>query len=600
MTSHFRFQPAVTSRLTSLLVLLPILFAVLLSGCGGGGDGSVIATVGDREITKEYFEDRLSVLNEVDLPRGVDGLPVDTGTYDGKAAFLQVIVNKELMALKAYDLGFGVDEQVAGTMSAVTEYAAGNLMHEELIKAPAMNVTEADIDDYYSKLGTQRDYHFMICNFRDDALKAREDLLGGALWDDVAGEYNDGSKGPNEDYTLRMQFGRVEDVFEEAMFNLEVGEISQPIETVYGYWLLRLDAVSDVRAPAMDDALREKIRNTLIARRENLSRTTFLKESRERHEFSLDETSLWIVYQGMPEREDILDPVTRQPVPKSELLPLDVPTADLDREFFTIRFDLDAEPEVWTIGDYKSAFDQMSVFQRPKRTELLGGVRKKILADMIDRQLLTAEARERGYFERSEVVGDARNRSEQTMITKLHEEVVTYEEQITPEEMQEFWETYGHEYVRNEVRTGKIVFALDQETAAAAHAEAASGASWKTVLEKYGANPENKEAGGVVEVNSNATGSLHDTVYAMTEVGTLSEPFPVQGGWAVVRLEKIDPSRQMEYTEAIDAMGTRIKGMRKNEALNSLLEQWSLEYGVEIDEDALAATASWEELKNAQ
>jgi len=600
MTSFFRIRPIGSPRLISTFVLLPILAAVLLSGCGGGGDDSVIATVGDREITKAYFEERLSKLELGDLPRGADGLTVDTGTYDGKAAFLNVIVNKELMALKAYDLGFGGDDGVTTTRSTVTEYVAGSLMHDELIKAPAQNVTEADIDDYYSKLGTQRDFHFLICNFRDDALKAREELLGGSLWDAVAGEYNDGTSGPKEDYTLTMKFGRVEDVFEEAMFNLEVGEISQPIETIYGYWLLRLDAVSDVRAPDMDDALREKIRGTLISRAENLSRKTLLKESRARHEFFMDETSLWVVYQGMPEREDLLDPVTRKPVPKSELMMLDVPASDLDRVFFSIKLDLAGELETWTVGDYKNIYDQMSVFQRPKRSELLGGVRKKILADMIDRPLLVSESRERGYFEREEVVGDAANRAEQAMITKLHEEVVTFEEKITPEEMDEFWQAHKTEYVRNEVRKGKIVFTLDKATAEAARAEVEAGASWEAVLDKYGANPENKEAGGATEVNANATGPLHDNIYSMNEVGALSLPFPVQGGWAVVRLEEIVPSSQMEYSEVIDPLGSRIKSIRKNEALNDLLAQWASEYGVEINDDALSSASSWEELKSVQ
>jgi peptidyl-prolyl cis-trans isomerase C len=600
MTSFFRNRPSILSRLTSLFVLLPILAAVLLSGCGGGGDDAVVATVGDREITKTYYEDRLSKLKLEDLPRDADGLPVDTGTYDGKAAFLDVIVNKELMALKSYDLGFGIDDKVSQTRSMVTEFVAGSLMHDELIKAPAQNITEADIDDYYSKLGTQRDYHFIICNFRDDAVKAREKLLGGASWEDVAEEYSDGSNGPNQDYTLRMQFGHVEDVFEEAMFTLETGEISQPIETVYGYWLLRLDAVSDVRAPAMDDALREKIRDTLVARAVNLIRTKFIEESRARHEFTMDETSLWIIFQGMPEQEILLDPVTRQPTPKSELLQLDVPMSDLSRVFYTIKFDLEGELETWTIGDYKNLYDQMSVFQRPKRSELLGSVRKKIISDMVDKKLLVSESRERGYFEHEDVVSDAVNRAEQAMITKLHDEVVTYREQITPEELEEFWQDHKAEYVNNEVRSGLIVFTLDEATAAAARVEIEAGTSWKAVLDKYGANPENKAVDGVVDVNSNATGPVHETLYTMTETGTLSQPFPVQGGWAVARLEKITPSSQMEYEEVLDPLGSRIKSIRKNEALNALLAQWTLEYGVEINDDALSSVRSWEELTSVQ
>ena len=600
MTSNFRFQPVSSTRLVLSLVLSSVLIVAALSGCGGGKkDSSVIATVGDREITAKYYEDRLSKIQAQELPVGDDGLIADTSTLAGKKAFLQIIVNKELMALKAYDLGFGADEQVSGTMDVVTEYNAGQLMHEELIKEPAEQVTDADIDAYYSKLGTQRDYHFLICNFRDDALKARQRLMAGDLWEDVADEFNDGSRGPNNDYTLRMQFGRVEDVFEDVLFSLETGEICQPLETVYGYWLLRLDEISNYKVPPMDDALREKIRQTLVARSVNLSRNKFLTESRERHGFTMDETSLWIIYQGMPENEDLLDPVTKKPVPNSELHELAVPSSDLDRVFYSIRLDPEGEVETWTVGDYKTAYDKMSVFQRPKRNELLGGVRKKILADMIDRPLLVAESRERGYMDREEVVGDARNRSEQTMITKLHEEVVTFKEQITPEEMAEFWEAHKTEYIKNELRRGKVVYTKSKEEAEAAIADARAGAGWVQILATYGANPENKESNGLIEINANGTGSLRDEIFGLGAAGEISEPFPVQGGWAVVRLDEIEPSRNMEYEEAINALGSRIKTIRKNDALNELLAQWAKEYGVEINEDALMATRSWETLTSA-
>ncbi len=598
MTAFRSTRPGLSGRLVPSVLLTCLFSLALLGGCGGGGeDGdSVLALVGDREVTREYYEDRLSNFRAEDLPVGDDGLIVDTATLEGKRAFLQVIINKELMALKAADLGFDQEPQVQGTINAVSEYKAGELMHEELIKAPAENVTDAQIDDYYAKLGTARDFHFLICNFRDDAVAAREKLLQGELWEDVAEEFNDGSRGPNDDYTVRMNFGRVEDVFEEVMFGLEIGEISEPLETVYGYWILRLDAVVDTKRPEMDEAFRERIRQSLTAKAVNLSRTEFIAASREKHEFFMDETALWTVYNGMPEKEEILDPVTQKPVPQSELQPLDVPSSELDRVFFSVKTDLDGEPDVWTVGDYKAAYDAMSVFARPKRGELLGGVRRKILADMVDRRLLISEARERGYFERREVVGDAREKAEQGMITKLHAEVVTFKETITPEEMDAFWAEHRHEYLKNEVRKGRVVYCIDRETADRAQADAVAGRDWPLILDAHGANPENKQAGGAIEIASNGTGSMRDAFFSMAAPGVLPEPVPVQGGWGVARLDEIEPSRNLELTEVIEQVGDRIKAVRKNDALNALLDEWTEEYGVTVHDDALAATRSWNEL----
>jgi hypothetical protein len=46
--------------------------------------------------------------------------------------------------------------------------------------------------------------------------------------------------------------------------------------------------------------------------------------------------------------------------------------------------------------------------------------------------------------------------------------------------------------------------------------------------------------------------------------------------------------------DRMEEIARRIILQRKDEYLNQLLEEWREEYGVEIDEDALAKMPSWE------
>ncbi|MCB1150509.1 SurA N-terminal domain-containing protein, partial [bacterium] len=435
-----RTAPSVP-RPSLALLLTVLLAAAVLTGCGGGGVDSdtVVAKVGDRVVTVADYELMLSKLQPNELPVGEDGVPLDMASEAGKRAFLDMVVNKELMAAKAVDLGFDQDQTMVQANTTLLENFAPKLMYQELNQIPSQNVTDAEIDAYYENQKTVRNVHFMICNFESDALEARRRLMDGELWEDVAAEFNDGSKGPTGDYTLQIQWGRTEDAFENVVFNLDVGEISEPFDTVYGWWVIRLDSIGENRVPELTDQQRERIRQTLQARKSNLMNAEFVAQSRAKHELKLDETALWLIYNGMPEEEPYLDPETNKPVPQGNLKQLDVPTEELDRVFFSVKFDLDGEPEVWTIGDYKAQYDQWNVFQRPKRGELLGGVRKKILNDMVDRRLMISEARERGYFERPEVTGDVNMNVERAMVQKLHDEVVKIDERISPEALDAFW-----------------------------------------------------------------------------------------------------------------------------------------------------------------
>ena len=512
---------------------------------------------------------------------------------------LNHMINKEVMALKAEELGFDKSEQAVGVSTAVIDYEASNLMHEELIKAPCEDVSEAAIDEYYSKMGIRRNFQFIICNFEDDALKAREKVMSGELWEDVADEFNDGSRGPNGDYRVSIKYGQVDDDFEAAIFDIKEGEVTMPISSVYGWWILRFNNITEERTPPMDDQLREKIRMTLVSQCVNLSRTRFIEASCEKHELEFNETALWIIFQGLPENEPYLDPETQKPISKEKLADLDVPVDELDTVFYSVRYDLDAEPEVWTIGDYKELYDNLNTFQRPKRREMLGGVRNKILEEMIYRQLLKAEARERGFNERPEVTNESKQRSEQVMVTKLHDEVVKYKEQVTPAEMEEFWEAHKQEYVEPEKRIGRVVYCADEAAAGEARKLAVQGRDWDSILAAYSQDEQNREAGGTVEFSTKDSDLLRDKLFMMGAENDVSEPFPAAGHWAVLKLETIEPETQKKMVDLTETLGQRIKMIRKDKALNDLLEEWKSQYGVEVDESALGDLKSLEELRDA-
>jgi len=427
------------------LLLLALL--AIIAGCSGGSDDSVLAKVGNREITASYYEDRLGNLKQNELPTK-EGVVLDTALLEGKQRFLEIIIDKELMALKAEQLGFGKIDRIESLNTAVTEFKAGEIMHQELIIDPAQNVSQADIDDYYTKLQYKRNFHFILCNFEDDALKAREEVLAGGLWEDVADKYNDGSRGPNNDYSVTFEYGKAQDKFEKALFSAEIGEVTLPVPTVYGWWVLRLNNIEDNRVPELDEQFIARIRQTLVARKVNLGRDAFVQESREKHGFHMDEAALWVIFQGLPEKDEpYLDPDTNKPTPRESLKPLNIEVEDLDKEFYRCQFDLSEEPEVWTIGDYKSLYDDLNVFQRPKRSKLLNGVKVEICQKMIDKKLLISESRERGYNQHPEVFAEVKKRTEEMMVNQLFEEVVVIDEIVSPEEVEAFWAENSERFV---------------------------------------------------------------------------------------------------------------------------------------------------------
>jgi len=578
--------------LAAVLCCLP-----LLSGCGGGGD--VLATVGDREITADYYQDRLSQLEETELPPDEDGLMLDTASLESKLAFLNVIVNKELMVLKALELGYDQQEDMLNAQSVLTRIKANERMREDLIVVTPDEISPEDIDHYYQMRQERRHFQFIICNFEDDALEARQKIIDGESWEAVADEYNDGSKGPTGDYRMSVQYGMADDVFEKALFALEEGEMSMPIETVYGYWITRFSSSEPARERPLDDEYRERIRQTLAGQRTALSERAFIDDSLERHEFEMDEAALWIVFQGMPEGEGYLDEETNQPIAKEKLQPLDVPVEEMDRVLFSVRPQLDSEPSVWTIGRYKATFDGMSVFQRPKRSKMLGGVRNQIVTDMVVKFMLDAEAEERGFHEDSRVAADVQSKVEEIMVDRFYEEVIKFEEFVSADDLAAFWSEHSDQYIVPEQREGLIVICEDEATATEARAALVAGTPWDEVYDDY-AKVKDPTNAGAFTLGAATVSPERDVLFGLAEVGDVGEAYQNQAGWCVVRLVNIIPPVQKELAEVREELGQRIRLARKDQSLQDNLAQWREEFGVEIDEGALAAMPSWEELQTVQ
>jgi hypothetical protein len=327
----------------------------------------------------------------------------------------------------------------------------------------------------------------------------------------------------------------------------------------------------------------------------SLASKAFMAESHQKHEFKMDEGALWTIFQGLPKDEVMLDPVTRQPVPRDQLKPLEIPLADMDKFFYQVK--VDGKLQTVTVGDYKSQFDNMNVFERPKRTDMLGGVRQRIIS-VVDHQLLLEEAKERGYMTDPRVTADLQEKQEQMMVTKLHDQVLKYDQTVTPEQADAFWQQHKTEYDAPESRYGQVMYCGTRDQADKATALLKGGTGWDDVYLKFG-NPDaeknNQRRLGPVPATAQAS-PLRDAIFSLAQKGTVTPPIQVQNSWAIVQLDSIVPAHPQELKDVINEVGERIKGQRADDALQALLAEWRNHFPVKVYPGRLEKCRSYAEL----
>jgi peptidyl-prolyl cis-trans isomerase C len=87
----------------------------------------------------------------------------------------------------------------------------------------------------------------LLVKTEEEAQKLREEILGGKLFEDAAAEFSSCPSGASGGDLGFFGHGAMVKPFEDAAFALtEIGEISQPVQTQFGWHLIQLTGKIDV------------------------------------------------------------------------------------------------------------------------------------------------------------------------------------------------------------------------------------------------------------------------------------------------------------------------------------------------------------------
>lgn len=560
--NRFR-QLGITGTLFTLSALL------LLSACGEKDKSEVVvATVGDHEVTLDYFERKMNSFPE-------EAAPVDFLTRAGREEFLDTIINKEVMAIKAEELGMDSDGEAGEAAQAMARLKAVEQMHADVV-APYQEPTEDELYEYYENFGRVLTVSYMLFDTVEEAEKARGLVVGGENWQDVAARLDAGDPGPTDDWVLEMRYGTIADDLEAKVFELPVGEVSEPLDSIYGYFLIRVDSQKMKRLPPFEK-MRESVRQSVIKQNSALAVNRFILDQFDAYGFEINEDVLQLVFDALPPDPPLSDPPSRD-----ELSPLQLDPQDLDKVLMTYG------DEVWTVRRYSDLYEQSSVFGRPRRENRVGGFRRA-LKEIAMRELMPVVAQDKGYMEDPLVRDEFKLRREQRMVRRLYEEVVAGTVKVTPEEVREYWENNREEFVKPERRKVKAVVAETEAEALQAQVAAQQGTPWEEIVEEYCIESRLKEQkGDLGEITEEAEGPIEEQAFRMGGAGDVCYPFEVgPDQWAVVKVVEVTPRDEPTFEEVRLRIGRMIEADKEEVAFQERVAEWKKDIPIETDTDAL-------------
>jgi peptidyl-prolyl cis-trans isomerase C len=276
--------------------LITILTVTLFWSSAFGASSSLVAKVGPYTLTKQDLQKMLK--NDPQIRKILKIRP------DLKPKIENMIIKKwisvSLLALGAKEEGLEKNPQVKKDIQeAIKLVLADHYLKEKIAN---IKPTEKDLRLYYAshkeeyKRPEKAIVKHIFISFPENAtqtqkeeafkkaLSVRKKLLNGAKFETIAKKYSSsGNKGDTTGYITK---GDLPEDIEKEIFSLRPGEISKPIESRYGYYIVKLEKKIPAYTPPFDK-IKDQIKKAYVREKEKEVLQKILKGLSEKYEVKI-------------------------------------------------------------------------------------------------------------------------------------------------------------------------------------------------------------------------------------------------------------------------------------------------------------------------
>ncbi|GAA4215405.1 peptidyl-prolyl cis-trans isomerase C [Sagittula marina] len=208
----------------------------------------VVGTVGDTQITVGHM-----IVAKASLPQQYQSIP-DEQLWD---SLLEQLIQQEVLAQSG-------DAKETPLVRLSLENESRSLMAAVAITAVADRAVNDDrITDIYKRdyvdveQGKEFNASHILLESEEEALAVLEEVKGGAEFAQVAREKSTGPSGPNGGSLGWFSSGMMVEPFQVAVDSMAPGDVTGPIETQFGWHVIKLNDTRSLTAPSLEDVRAE-------------------------------------------------------------------------------------------------------------------------------------------------------------------------------------------------------------------------------------------------------------------------------------------------------------------------------------------------------
>ena len=224
----------------------------------------ILATVAGENIT------------EADLNAFIQTMPKEQQMYASHPQFrqqiLEQVINGRLFAKYAEEMKMDETEEFQTVLNNARKDILASMAIGDTVKGA--KVTEEEVKKFYEenpqhfeKGATVSAKHILV---KDEAKcqQILEEIVAGKVFEEAAQQYSTCPSGQKGGDLGSFGKGQMVKEFEEAAFKAEIGQVVGPVQTQFGYHLIKVEAKNEAAVTPFEE-VKEQIRRNLLSQKQN-------------------------------------------------------------------------------------------------------------------------------------------------------------------------------------------------------------------------------------------------------------------------------------------------------------------------------------------
>ena len=224
----------------------------------------ILATVAGENITA------------ADLNAFIQSMPREQQMYASSPQFrqqmLEQLINCRLFAKYAEEIKLDETEEFKTILNNAKKDILASMAIGEAVKA--VGVTEEEMNKFYeenpqhfAKGATVSAKHILVKE-ESKCQEILEEVVAGKAFEEAAQQYSTCPSGQKGGDLGEFGKGQMVKEFEEAAFAAEIGHVVGPVQTQFGYHLIKVEAKNEASVAAFEE-VKEQIRRNLLQQKQN-------------------------------------------------------------------------------------------------------------------------------------------------------------------------------------------------------------------------------------------------------------------------------------------------------------------------------------------